>query len=541
MHRLLTPALVVLLVLTGCTKDVEDPPEDEQGSSALADPCDEEAIAAWGEAGFRGTVVLATEGEVTCEVAEGVDDGAVFAIGSVSKAFTAAAVLDLVAEGELALDARAGDLVPGLGGPAATATVEQLLLHTSGLTGSHGEDHEPLAKDEAIAAIGSLEQEPPGAFLYSNAGYTLLALIVEEVGGSDYREQVVERALRVDGERIGGFWDGEPAAPGPRADSSLGGDVAGPHWALAGNGDLAMTTAELARWTHGLFTGTVIPDAAVDLLEGTAIAHDEGTEEVPGWVRFDAERFGEPVYAVAGGGGDIGHDVVTAWLPESERVVTIASNTDDVTSEDLLAVLAPALVAGEPLPRPPTAGSVDPAEVAALAGSYELDDGSSIAVAADEDGLSLTADGAAAIAALFPPADADEAAERADHEDLVRALLAGETAAGREELELLEEDLGPITDVTVLGSIDDGELKTYVALTAEGEETRAWYALDEAGGVGAVELTDDGPALVVAPSGDDDTWVPADPTADGPDVSVAFADGTMTLTGPDGAVTARRS
>ena len=62
---------------------------------------------------------------------------------------------------------------------------------------------------------------------------------------------------------------------------------------------------------------------------------------MPGWVRFDADQLGEPAYAIAGGGGDTGHRSVTAWLPESERVITVATNTPDVTAEDLLAELAP--------------------------------------------------------------------------------------------------------------------------------------------------------------------------------------------------------
>ena len=59
---------------------------------------------------------------------------------------------------KLALDDRAGDLLPGLRGPAADATVEQLLLHTSGLTGTHGDDHEPLTATRRVAAIGRLER-----------------------------------------------------------------------------------------------------------------------------------------------------------------------------------------------------------------------------------------------------------------------------------------------------------------------------------------------------------------------------------------------
>lgn len=78
----------------------------------------------------------------------------VFSIGSVSRAFTAALVLDLVDRDRLALDERAGDVVPGLTGPAAGATVGQLLPHTSGLTGQHGADHRPLDHDEPPAGHG---------------------------------------------------------------------------------------------------------------------------------------------------------------------------------------------------------------------------------------------------------------------------------------------------------------------------------------------------------------------------------------------------
>jgi CubicO group peptidase (beta-lactamase class C family) len=558
-----TALLVVALVLggTACTQDTDTPSTEDAGPAA-APACDPEvdaALRAWAEAGFSGTVAVSTGGALDCEAAYGSadhEDGrpnttdTVFAIGSVSKAFAAAAVLDLVDAGELALDDRAGDLVPGLGGPAAGATVEQLLLHTSGLTGSHGEDHEPLSEEEAVAALGTLEQAAPGGdeFLYSNAGYTLLALIVQDVTGTPYRDHLRDAVLTVDGDVLGGFWDGEPAAPGPRAvgydeddrPSPVDGGFAGPYWATAGNGDLAMTTTELARWTHALFTGGIVSPGAVARLEDTTFANGDGTTEVPGWIRFDAERFGEPVYGVAGGGGDVGHVAVTAWLPESERVVALSSNTAEVTAEDLLAELLPALAAGDDLPRPEAATTgPDPEEVARVVGSYALDGGDHLEVGEDEDGLAVEADGPAAVAALFPPADEADADARAAHEERVRALLAGETAAGREELDLLEEDLGPIDGVTVEGTIDAGELRTYVTLTAGDDEVLVWYAVDEAGGIQGVEITEDRPAIVVGPAGSG-TYRPVDPTGGGPDVTVAFTDDGLTVTGPTGAVTARR-
>jgi hypothetical protein len=300
-----------------------------------------------------------------------------------------------------------------------------------------------------------------------------------------------------------------------------------------------MTTTELARWTHALFAGDVIVPEAVELLEGTAFEEGEGRAEVPGWVRFDAEQLGEPAFAVAGGGGDNGHEAVTAWLPDSERVITLASNTADVIAEDLLAELAPALIAGDPLPVPDEAAQVDPEEAAAAEGTYELDGGDRLQVTAGDDGLAVGALGPDAVLALFPPADEADAEARADHEEQVRALLAGETSTGREEVATLEEDLGPIESVEILGTVDEGELHTYARIEAGGRETLVWYALDEAGGIAAVEISDDPPTLVVAPAGSG-TYRPADPTGSGPAVTLAFAADELTLTGPDTTVTARR-
>lgn len=172
--------------------------KDSGGDADSVSPCDpamEDAFAAWGQAGFSGSIAISSGGEFGCLAAYGVADRAadtpntvdtVFSIGSVTKAFTAAAVLDLIDQGKLSLDARAGDVVDGLGGPAADATVQQLLLHTSGLTGSHGQDYVPLVREAAVVAISGLDLvfEPGSDFLYSNSGYTLLALIVEEASGT---------------------------------------------------------------------------------------------------------------------------------------------------------------------------------------------------------------------------------------------------------------------------------------------------------------------------------------------------------------------
>ncbi|GAB4005969.1 hypothetical protein GCM10029992_55340 [Glycomyces albus] len=310
--------MAAALLAAACTADADTP--DEPEDAPVCDPGLVSALSAWAEAGYSGSIAITDEAGLACETGFGSADAesgepntaeTVFAIGSVSKAFTAAAILDLADAGVLSLDDRAGDLLPGLGGPAAGATVEQLLLHTGGLAGSHGADHEPLARDEAVEALSGLESafEPGTDYLYSNSGYTLLALIVDEQSGSPYRDYLAEEILALpDGHRAGGFWDGKPGAPGPRAIGYEGGhraestgDFAGPHWALAGNGDLAMTAGELASWTSALFEGEIISPEATALLTGTEFGHGDGSTELPGWVALDAEDFGSPVYASAGG------------------------------------------------------------------------------------------------------------------------------------------------------------------------------------------------------------------------------------------------
>ena len=568
MPRLLAALVALLLVLAACSSDAESP--GAAGSTttadASADPdCDPEteaALTAWEGAGFSGTVAITTGGEPDCLGAYGEADAeagtpttvdTVFSIGSITKAVTAASIFRLVDDGKLTLDDRAGDLVGGLDGPAAEATVAQLLLHTSGLTGSHGSDHEPLTRDQAIAAISGLERAFPAGTdsLYSNAGYTLLALIAEEVAGTPYRELTAEVLALPGGGVAGGFWDGEPAAPGPRAGGALDdgtpgetGDFAGPHWALDGNGSLAMTMPQLAAWTHALFTGEIVSAASTAAIAAPGFDLGDGSAETPGWVALDDETFGEPLLTAAGGGGDVGQHAVVVWLPESERVIAAASSSPDLPAGDLLEAIGPALVAGDPLPRPDEGDApaeVDPDALAAAEGTYALDPGGTLTVEAGDDGLAVTPVGADAVAALFPlPPDGGFTPDDVTaHEALVTALLAGETPAGREERAAFEASVGPIDAVTLAGTIvADGELRSYATITSEADEVLVWFALDEEGGVAGAEVPTDPPTLDLVPTAEG-AFRPDDPAGEGADLTATFAADGLTITGPDGTTVAR--
>jgi CubicO group peptidase (beta-lactamase class C family) len=551
-------ATIGLLVSTGCASHA--PSTDRTPPPTPSKACDTrttDALRAWADAGFSGTVAVSTRGRLRCAVAFGDADRArhvrntvetVFSLGSIAKSFTAAAVLVLADAGRLSLDDRAGALVPGLRGPAARATVRQLLLHTSGLTGTHGTDHKPLTRADAIAAIGSLEQAfaPGSKFLYSNAGYTRLALIVDQVAGNSFRDYMLTHILTLPGgDVIGGFWDGEPAARGPRAvgyredgPSPVMGRFAGPHWAIDGNGDIAMSTADLARWTHELFAGRLLSRQARRAL--LTLRHDGEQDEAPGWVVFDRAVFGQPVFTSAGGGGDVGHDAIVAWLPRSRTVVAMASNTPGVTAEELMAAIGPAVVAGEPLPAPRAAGGdVDPDALRAVAGTYRLPAGGSFIVAAKGRRLAVTALGKDAVAALMPLYGGFTAEDASAHERRVIELLERRTAEGRRERAGLERAFGAITGIALAGTIvHDGELRTYAEVTAAAKRVTLWYALDEQGGIQAAQGPARPPALSLVAAGPG-RFRPDAPAGGAPDVLVEVADGELTATGPSGVATAK--
>ena len=178
-----------------------------------------------------------------------------YRIGSITKTFTAAAVLQLRDEGALALDEPLATFVPELGD--RRATVRSVLSHTSGLQreppGSRWEPMVSPTRDELIARLGEVQDvlEPGDAWHYSNLGFALLGEAVERVSGRPYQDYVDERLLGPVGLGRTTWHAAEPAATGhyvePWSDRwheervvDLGGD--------APSGQLWSTTGDLARW-----------------------------------------------------------------------------------------------------------------------------------------------------------------------------------------------------------------------------------------------------------------------------------------------------
>ncbi len=207
-----------------------------------------------------------------------------FRIGSVTKQFTAAAILALVQDGTLDLEDTLAAFYPQVAN-ADRITIRQMLQHTSGIR-SYTEQ-EPFIEEvtqyaspeKMEALIEGLEPdfEPGKACQYSNSGYYLLGRIVELVSGQSLGQFWEERFFNPLGmERTAVYNNRLKIA---RPDEALGyswedsGYVRAINWDMSwagGAGNIYSTTDDLFRWNEGLYSGSVLNPALVELAQEPA-------------------------------------------------------------------------------------------------------------------------------------------------------------------------------------------------------------------------------------------------------------------------------
>jgi D-alanyl-D-alanine carboxypeptidase len=127
-----------------------------------------------------------------------------FRTGSVTKQFTAAAILRLEQDGELTVEDPVGKHLPDYAGPGKDVTIHQLLTHTTGIPNYTAIEAvmarrgEPFTVRELLATFADQPLEfPPGTkFKYSNSNYAILGAIIERASGMPYRTYLAERLFK---------------------------------------------------------------------------------------------------------------------------------------------------------------------------------------------------------------------------------------------------------------------------------------------------------------------------------------------------------
>ncbi|HEX8394096.1 MAG TPA: serine hydrolase domain-containing protein [Longimicrobium sp.] len=270
---------------------------------------------------YSGTVLVARGGEIVLHRGYGTADSrsgaaastqTVYPIASLSKQFTAAAILALAEEGKLALTDSLGRFFPGAPADRRGITLHQLLTHTAGLGRDAVRSDVTISRDSFVVAAlrAPLASAPGTKHAYSNAGYMLLGAVVETASGTTLDRYLEQRLFRPAGMRNTGFptadWSGRTVAAGEGDDTYRGSPLDEPAarngWYRRGAGGLLSTVDDLYRWSRALDEGRVLSPASVALLFTPHVAEEEGSRSFYGygWVVQQTSR-GTPIQWHNGG------------------------------------------------------------------------------------------------------------------------------------------------------------------------------------------------------------------------------------------------
>lgn len=196
----------------------------------------------------------------------------VFQSGSIGKQFTAVAVMLMVEDGKLALDASIHDYLPEAPPSWAAITTRQLLNHTSGLHGDPGLDLRRDYSDAELlkALLGVPQDFPPGQrWRYSNTGYVLLGLLVGRVGGAPYMDVLRQRVFAPLQMSTAGPIDESGIVPNRAAGYELGvnGALVNQAWVSptansTADGALYLTVLDYAKWESAVRAGAILDKAS---------------------------------------------------------------------------------------------------------------------------------------------------------------------------------------------------------------------------------------------------------------------------------------
>ncbi len=324
-------------------------PVDQPGATALvARGAEIEYLGAAGMASLELGVPLAPD--------------MVFEIGSITKQFTAAAIMMLAEEGKLSIDDPITRHLPDYPAYGDGITIEHLLTHTSGIFSYTNIDEymmSEIRKDIPVAELIDVFKDLPVEFApgerwkYSNSGYVLLGAIIESASGLSYEEFLRTRIFEPLGLKHTSYGSHSRIIPNRAAGyTRLEGEyINAPFLSMTqpySAGALMSTVEDLHVWNRALFGGRVVSGESLQrmttpyVLSGgdtTAYGYGLGVREV-------RDR-----HAIGHGGGIFGYVTDAVYVPEEDVFVAVFSNNTGIdVGPGFVATKLAAIALGDPYP-----------------------------------------------------------------------------------------------------------------------------------------------------------------------------------------------
>ncbi|WP_271606306.1 serine hydrolase [Bradyrhizobium sp. CCBAU 11434] len=382
----------------------------------------DQLFARWAEPNSPGAVVavlqdgkiIYSQGYGAANLEYGVPNtpATVFHLASVSKQFTAFAIHLLAHEGKLSLDDDVRKFVPKLHDFGKLITIRQLLHHTSGvrdqwnLLALAGWRLDDEITDDDVARLLFQQTElnfaPGDQFLYSNSGYTLLAMVVKQVSGQTLPEFAKERIFEPLGMSHTHFQDKYSMIVKDRA-YSYARQPDGKYQYIAltystvGPSSLFSTVGDLARWDENFYTGDVGGLTLLAEMQQKGKLNNGKNINYASGLSIGKYR---GLRTVEHAGGDAAYRTNILRFPDQHFSVVILANAGDLNPAALSFKIADLYLKEllEPAPDKPTLDdkpevAVDPKILDAYVGDYELRPGFIISISKDNDHLVTRATG----------------------------------------------------------------------------------------------------------------------------------------------------
>lgn len=332
-------------------------------------------------------------GMADLELGVRVEPDMVFRLGSITKQFTAVAILLLAEQGKLAVTDDITKFLPDYPTGGKSITVEHLLTHTSGIKSytSMQPWRSMWRKDFTVQELIDLFKNEPADFApgerwsYNNSGYILLGAIIEKVSGQSYEEFVRRNIFEPLGMKHSYYGSATRVIPRrvPGYSRREGGFENAQYLSMTqpyAAGSLLSTVDDLALWDAALYDGRPVRQASLARAFTPYVLKGGGpTDYGYGWARTSFE--GHDV--IEHGGGIHGFSTYALRIPDRRVFVAVLTNRDSgPQSPEMLALKLAAIAVGKPI-RTPVAVALRPEELAPLAGVYEVREGDAFSFRVD--------------------------------------------------------------------------------------------------------------------------------------------------------------
>ena len=447
--------------------------------------------------GFSGALLVAKKGEIVINKGYGLairdknipnTSETIFCVGSITKQFTAAAIMTLEMKKKLNTSDPIRKYFKGVPKDKWKITLHNLLTHTSGLVPDVGGDYEKYERDETISKILALPLafQPGERFEYSNVNYTLLAAIIEKVSGMPYEKYLYEKLFKPAGMEWTGYrfpkWDQRTVAHWYVDENDNDNSLSRlfPYWNLIGNGGILSTTDDMYKWHVALIGNKILSrDAKKKLfkpfLNDYAYGWDVLQREIGTLIQHN-------------GGSELGNNAEIRRYIDS-NIVTILLCNQHYNGRPLVDAVRGKIediVFGKDVIYPPEIMMSNTVDLKKFEGIYQLESGGLFNITNYGNAIRVKPSSQDAITSLVVPdgGDVTQANElNAMAENIMEVAIKGDFEPLYDVMENKEKRMAPVRDLI------EGRIKNEKERIGSVKKVEALYTLPSARMENALETT----------------------------------------------------